>query len=96
MMAVAARDGLMELDGPVTVYSFGGKDGGFHSHTFASAPIDVRRNVITTAAIAFDKLTRIVEQSDTGLEQAHGVLDQIAAGFAAAAERLRPEVTDEA
>ena len=60
-------------------------------------PIADQQRAMTTAGIAFDKITRIVEKSDTGLDQAAGVLDQIAAGFASAAEHYRAEApTDEA
>jgi hypothetical protein len=91
MMAVAARDALMELDGPITVYSFGGRDNEFNSHTFESAPIEVRRNVLTTAGIAFDKLTRIVEKDTGGVEGAAGVLDTFAAALSSAADVIRAE-----
>jgi len=96
-MLAASESMLDAIDEPYLVYSFGGRDNTFAQHTLRSAPVEVRRNVITTAGITFDKLTRIVERSDTGLEQAAGVLDQIAEGFAAAADRYRAEVTlDEA
>lgn len=95
-MLAASEDMLDVIDGPYEVYNFGGKDNTFESRVLDSAPVEVRRNVITTAGITFDKLTRIVEKSDTGLEQAVGVLDQIAEGFAAAANRIRSETpTDE-
>ncbi len=80
-MLAASEDMLDVIDGPYEVYNFGGKDNTFESRVLDSAPVEVRRNVITTAAITFDKLTRIVEKSDTGLEQAAGVLDQIADGL---------------
>lgn len=96
-MLAASEDMLDVIDGPYEVYNFGGKDNTFESRVLDSAPVEVRRNVITTAAITFDKLSRIVEKSDTGLEQAVGVLDTIAEGFAAVAERYRAETsTDEA
>lgn len=96
-MLAASEAMLDKIDGPYEVYNFGGKDNTFESRVLDSAPVEVRRNVITTAAITFDKLTRIVEKSDTGLEQAVGVLDTIAEGFAAVAERYRAETsTDEA
>jgi hypothetical protein len=96
-MLAASEDMLDVIDGPYEVYNFGGKDNTFESRVLDSAPVEVRRNVITTAAITFDKLTRIVEKSDTGLEQAAGVLDQIADGFAEVAKRYRAETpTDEA
>lgn len=96
-MLAASEDMLDVIDGPYEVYNFGGKDNTFESQVLDSAPVEVRRNVITTAGITFDKLSRIVERSDTGLDEAVGVIDTLAAGFTAVAERLRAETpTDEA
>lgn len=95
MMLVAARDGLAELDGPVTVFNFGGKDNTFKKKTLDRAPMSMRREAMTTAGIAFDKATRVVEKSDTGLDVAVGVLDTIAAVASAAAEQYRESATDE-
>jgi hypothetical protein len=95
-MLAASEDMLDTIDGPYEVYNFGGKDNTFESRVLDSAPVEVRRNVITTAGITFDKLTRIVEKSDTGLEQAVGVLDTLAEGFRAAADIYRGETPDEA
>lgn len=96
-MLAASEAMLDKIDEPYLVYNFGGKDNTFEQAELASAPVEVRRNVITTAGITFDKLTRIVEKSDTGLDQAVGVIDTLAAGFTAVAERLRSESpTDEA
>ncbi|MEJ6554040.1 helix-turn-helix domain-containing protein [Microbacterium esteraromaticum] len=95
-MLAASEAMLDRIDEPYMVYNFGGKDNTFEQAELASAPVEVRRNVITTAGITFDKLTRIVEKSDTGAEQAAGVLDQLAAGFTAAAAQYRSETsTDE-
>lgn len=90
-MLAASEAMLDKIDEPYLVYNFGGKDNTFEQAELASAPVEVRRNVITTAGITFDKLTRIVEKSDTGLDQAVGVIDTLAAGFTAVAERLRAE-----
>lgn len=87
---------LDRVDDPYLVYSFGGKDNDYNEHTLESAPVEVRQRIITTAGITFDKLTRIVEKSDTGLEQAVGVLDTIADGFRAAAEKYRSETPADA
>ncbi|MDF2916787.1 MAG: hypothetical protein K0S70_1004 [Microbacterium sp.] len=95
-MLAASEDMFDTIDGPYEVYNFGGKDNTFESRVLDSAPVEVRRNVITTAGITFDKLTRIVEKSDTGLEQAVGVLDTIADGFRAAAEKYRSETPTDA
>lgn len=94
-MLAASEAMLDRIDDPYLVYNFGGKDNTYEEHLLASAPIEVRRNIITTAGITFDKLTRIVEKSDSGLDQAVGVLDTIADGFRAAAERYRSETPDE-
>lgn len=94
-MNQAAHDMLDMLDKPFTVFNFGGKDNTFASAELDSPPVEARRTIITSAAIVFDKVTRIVEKSDTGLEQAVGVLDTIAEGFAAAAERYRAETVDD-
>jgi len=93
-MLAASEAMLDRIDDPYLVYSFGGKDNDYNEHLLDSAPVEVRRNIITTAGITFDKLTRIVEKSDTGLEQAVGVLDTIAEGFAAAADRYRGSSPD--
>jgi len=93
---LAASEGMLDvIDGPYEVYNFGGKDNTFESRVLDSAPVEVRRNIITTAGITFDKLTRIVEKSDTGLDVAVGVLDTIAAVASAAAEQYRENTTDE-
>lgn len=94
-MLAASEAMLDRIDDPYLVYNFGGKDNTYEEHLLESAPIEVRRNIITTAGITFDKLTRIVEKSDSGLDQAVGVLDTIADGFRAAAERYRSETPDE-
>lgn len=94
---LAASEGMLDrIDDEYVVYNFGGKDNTFEQRTLDSAPVEVRRNVITTAGITFDKLTRIVEKSDSGLEQAVGVLDTLAEGFRAAADIYRGETPDEA
>lgn len=93
---LAATEAMLDrIDDPYLVFNFGGKDNTYEEHTLDSAPVEVRRNIITTAGIAFDKLTRIVERDSGGLEDAVGVLDQIADGFRAAAEKYRAETTDE-
>lgn len=95
-MAVAASDLLDQLDGPYLVWNFGGKDNTYEEHLLDSAPVDVVRSAVTTAGIAFDKLTRIVERSNPELESAEGLLDMSAAMFEAAAERIRARRTEAA
>jgi len=95
-MLAASEDMLDRIDDEYLVYNFGGKENDYNEHLLESAPVEVRRNIITTAGITFDKLTRIVEKSDTGLEQAVGVLDTLAEGFRAAADIYRSETPNEA
>lgn len=95
-MAEAAHELLDSRNSAYTVYNFGGKDNTYEEHTLEQPPVEVKRSIVVTAGIAFDKLTRIVEKSDSGLDQAVGVLDTIAEGFAAAAEKYRESTTDEA
>lgn len=93
-MNTAAIDMLDMLDKPFTVFNFGGKDNTFAEATLASPPVEARRTIITSTAIVFDKITRIVEKDNGGLDQAVGVLDQIADGFKAAAAKYRTETPD--
>lgn len=95
-MLAASEAMLDDIDGEYLVYNFGGKDNDYNEHLLDTAPVEVKRNIITTAGITFDKLTRIVEKSDTGLEQAVGVLDTLAEGFRAAADIYRGETPNEA
>jgi len=94
-MLAASESMLDKINEPYLVYNFGGKDNTYETATLDSAPVEVRRNVIATAGITFDKLTRIVERDNGGLDQAVGVLDQIADGFKLAAEKYRSETPDE-
>ncbi|MHA3724332.1 GcrA family cell cycle regulator [Leucobacter sp. HY1910] len=89
-MLAVAEDMLDRIDDPYVVYSFGGKDNTFEQATLDSAPVEVRRNIVTTAGITFDKLTRIVEK-DTDLTGVTSVVQSLEAGILAAAEVLRTD-----
>jgi transcriptional regulator with XRE-family HTH domain len=93
-MLDAAEGMLDRIDEPYLVYNFGGKDNTFEEHELDSAPVEVRRSIIVTAGIAFDKLTRIVERDGTGTDEAVGMLDTLAAGFREAAARYRAEAVE--
>lgn len=82
-MAVAASDMLDRLDGEYTVFSFGGKDNEYNEHTLEEPPVEVVRNAVTTAGIAFDKASRIVEASDDadGLAPVESMLGRLAVRF---------------
>ncbi len=94
-MVVAAQDMLDALEQPYLVYNFGGRDNSYEEHELPSAPVDVRLAAVRAAGIAFDKATRILERSNGGLAAAEGVLDSIAAGFAAAAAVYRAAEGDD-
>lgn len=87
---------LDALDGPYLVYNFGGKDNTYEEHTLERPPVEVQRNAVVTAGITFDKLTRIVEKSSTGTEDALGVLDNLADGLKAVAAQYRAEDSGDA
>ncbi|RLP68365.1 helix-turn-helix domain-containing protein [Mycetocola reblochoni] len=61
-MATAAEGMLDSIGSPYLVYNFGGKDNTYEEHTLASPPVEVKRSIIVTAGIAFDKASRIVER----------------------------------
>ena len=88
-MDVAANQMLDMLDKPFQVYSFGGRDNVFASETLTSPPVEARRTIITSSAIVFDKISRIVEKDNGGLESTVGVLDALSGNLAAAAALLR-------
>lgn len=97
-MSAAAEEMLDHINDPYLVFSFGGKENDYNEHTLDSAPVETRRNIVTTAGIAFDKLTRIVEKSDDGLEDALGVIGTLAVGFeeiARIARATQETLTDE-
>lgn len=85
-------NGMLDMvDKPFTVFNFGGKDNTFEEAVLASAPVEARRTIVTSVAIVFDKITRIVEKDNGGLDQAVGVLDNVADVLKLAAEKYRAE-----
>jgi predicted transcriptional regulator len=76
-MLAASESMLDRIDAPYLVYAFGGKDNEYNEHELVSAPVEVRRNVITTAGITFDKLTRIVENTGGEADDAKSMLAQL-------------------
>jgi predicted transcriptional regulator len=85
-MLKASEDMIDRIDEPYLVYSFGGKDNTYEEHELAVAPVEVRRNIITTAGITFDKLTRIVETSGDGADDAKSMLAQLGRALGIGAE----------
>lgn len=76
---------LDDLDGPYLVYAFGGRDNTYSEELLEKPPVEVQRTAVTTAGVAFDKVTKYLEKDTSGVETAHSLLDTLAAGFAAAA-----------
>lgn len=93
-MAHRAERLLDSLDGKYLVYNFGGKDNTYEEHELDRPPVEVVRNAVTTAGIAFDKLSRIVER-DPDVSGAESAVRALQAGLDAAAAVLRtqPEET---
>lgn len=76
-MMVAAGDMLSKLDGPYKVFNFGGKDNTYEEHTLDEPPVEVVRNAVTTAAIAFDKATKFLEIADSGASGEKSLLSEL-------------------
>lgn len=76
-MVVNADAALDSVSGPVIVYSFGGKDNTYEEHELAEAPVSMRREAQTVAAIAVDKLTKIVETDQQSANAASSVVDRL-------------------
>jgi transposase-like protein len=46
---------LDQMHQPHTAFNFGGKDNTYEEHEFPEPPVDAKRTLITSAAIAYDK-----------------------------------------
>jgi len=77
-MVVAASDLLDQLDGPYLVYAFGGRDNDYNEHQLDRPPVEVIRNAVTTAGIAFDKASKVVEGTNPGQAAAVSMLTGLA------------------
>lgn len=87
-MLAAAEKMVDGIDGEYLVYNFGGKDNTYEEHVLSEAPVEVKRNILTSAAIAFDKITRIVE-ADPDIGTAETAIRALQRGLSAAAEQLK-------
>lgn len=65
-MSLAAMELLKTRNDKYLVYNFGGKDNTYEEHTLERPPVEVIRNAVTTAGIAFDKASKVVEGRDDG------------------------------
>lgn len=89
-------DELVELmDAPMLVFNIGGKDNTVTEHFVESPTVESMQRMFTMAGIGVDKASRLLDKSDTGADQAAGVLDAIASVAATAAEHYREGKGDE-
>jgi len=93
-MLQIGHDQLDATERPFLAFNFGGKDNTYSEHRMPRPPVDAVRSMVTTAAIAFDKASKILDKANPGLEVAEGILDAAASAFEAAASRLRAEEAD--
>jgi transposase-like protein len=76
-LLVIAHDLADSVDKPFLVFAFGGKDNEYNEHELVHAPVEAVRNIVTTAGIAFDKASKVIETSPEGLAESVSVLDRI-------------------
>lgn len=88
-IAVRADELLEDMDAPMFVHNFGGRENTYVEELIDSPTVEARQRMMTAVGIGFDKITRIVERSNDGVEQARGVLDDLAEGFRLAADQMR-------
>ncbi|MDR7385223.1 GcrA family cell cycle regulator [Promicromonospora iranensis] len=74
---------------PTTVYNFGGKDNTYNEREVDEPPHADKLKLMQAAGIAIDRSLKIAEHdSDTGVVEAVGALDQIADAMAEVAKTL--------
>lgn len=90
-----ANKALDRLNEDYLVHAFGGKDNDYNEHTLKLPPAGETRNLMTAAAVAFDKhLAADKHDADTGTEGARSVLGALGEALQVAAARIDGEVTD--
>jgi hypothetical protein len=73
-----AEDSLERIYQETTVFSFGGKENEYNDHTFPEAPIAERQKLVLAAAIAVDKVLKLVPpQEASGLDSAKSMLGSL-------------------
>lgn len=76
-MLTVAHDLLESTDAPYLVYNFGGSSNTYREHLLPSPPAEVIRNAVTTAGIAFDKASKVLEQTPEGLSGVESLIDRL-------------------
>ncbi len=82
------------LHKPHLVYSFGGRDNRYEEHTLSEPPISSQAEIIRSAALAFDKVTRIVEREGPGVEEAVGAVEKLISLVDESYDEEHPETPD--
>ncbi|GAA4175810.1 hypothetical protein [Gryllotalpicola koreensis] len=94
-MVEAAFQALIEVrKKPYLVGAFGGRDGTWHEQYLESAPVAEIRQALTSAGIAFDKASRIVERDTGELHQAVSFLGRLQEAISAVYEEEHQAVDD--
>lgn len=101
LFIIRSREALADMDAPTLHGSFGGRDGVWREVVLDSPPADVKRNLMTIAAIGAQRHAEL-ERFDAGEVEVAGasVLDALGGALTQAAETLRaqgmetPEVQD--
>lgn len=89
-----AERALDRLRGPWEVYAFGGKDNEFNSRVLADVPAADLRNVMTSAAVAFDKhLAADKHDAHDEADEGISMIGKLADGLDAAYRRLTASET---
>lgn len=54
------------IDAPYLVYNFGGKDNTYNAKKLRTPPVEVKRAIVTVAAIAIDKALKVRKETTSG------------------------------
>lgn len=78
-----------QLFAPTKAFNFGGKDNTYNERDLAQPTFTDQLKIVQAVGAAIDRALRIAtHDADTGVGEAVGVLDQIAAAITAAADQL--------
>lgn len=93
-MVALANEVLDTANDRYLVYSFGGKENDYNEHELEEPPMEAKRSMMTIAAIAFDKVTRIVERESGAVSEAVSVVDRLMDAIDRAAGETPVQVQD--
>lgn len=78
-MLTVAHDLIDKVNDPYLVFAFGGRENAYNEHELQSMPVEAKQRVLTIAAIAFDKASKLLERENAGLPEALSILDRLEA-----------------